>query len=61
MVYITYKDLVVRYGNKNARDMIRAIETLAQIQNEIVTPINQNDRLQRALDALNEVNFAIQK
>jgi hypothetical protein len=58
MIYVTYKDLTVRYGNKNARTMIRTIKTLTQIQNEVVTPLDQEARLQRAIEALNKINFA---
>jgi hypothetical protein len=56
MTYITYKDLVVRYGNKDARVMVRTIEMLAKIQDEIVTPFDHEIRLQRALEALNSNN-----
>ncbi len=58
MIYVTYKDLVMRFGKSGASQMIQTIESLATIQDEIVTPFDQETRLQRALEALNDINFA---
>ena len=54
---VTYQDLVVRYGNPLAFDLLLTIEKLAKVKNEAQV-FDENDRLQRALNALNEVNFA---
>ena len=56
MTYVTYKDLTTRYGNQGARAVIRAIETLAQIQDNAITPFDQGARLERALECLNNVH-----
>ena len=56
--YITYNDMVVRFGTKEARKMVRTIEDLAQLQGEIVAPFDQEERLLRALEALNNVTPA---
>jgi hypothetical protein len=57
MVRITYQDLIVCYGNPTAFDLLRLVERLARIKNEIIY-LDKEVRFQRALDALNEVNFA---
>lgn len=59
MIYVTYKDLVVRYGVKAADNTTRTIEKLAHLQNEIATPLDPELRWQRALEALNAINFAV--
>jgi len=56
---ITYKDLVARYGTTPAYDVLLTLERLTQIKNEILY-LDENVRLQKALDALNKVNFATQ-
>ena len=57
MERITYQDLVARYGNTAAFDLLLKIERLAQINSEIIR-FEEDERLQRALDALNAINFA---
>lgn len=56
-MYVTYNDLVVRYGTREALKLVRTIEELAQIQNEIVAPFDQEVRLHRALEALNNAEI----
>ncbi|MDX2027202.1 MAG: hypothetical protein SFW62_01050 [Alphaproteobacteria bacterium] len=54
---MTYQDLVARYGNSLAFDLLLTIEKLARVKLDI----HQHDedvRLQKALDALNRINFA---
>lgn len=58
MIEITYKDLVLRFGDHNARALMRTVERMAQLQSEIVIPLDQEQRFRRALEALNEINFA---
>jgi len=57
MQRITYKDLVDRYGNTVAFDLLLSVEKLAKIQNEMIS-LEEEDRFQVALDALNEIDFA---
>jgi hypothetical protein len=58
MINVTYKDLVLRFGDNTAQKMMRTVESLADMQNEIVVPLDQEARFRRALEALNEINFA---
>lgn len=58
MTLITYKDLVLRFGDHNARALLRTVERVAQLQGEIVIPLDQEQRFRRALEALNTINFA---
>lgn len=55
--HITYADLVDRFGNHSARGLLRAVENLAQVKNDIVL-FDHNARFQSALEALNNINFA---
>jgi hypothetical protein len=59
MIYVTYKDLTMRFGSKGAHSIIRTIEKLARIQEEIVTPIDQEARLQHALESLNDIGASL--
>lgn len=54
---ITYKDLVVRYGTPAAFNLLLTVERLAQIRNEVVY-LDEEERFQRALEALNETQVA---
>lgn len=54
---ITYEDLVTRYGNHLAFDLLLTIEKLAKIKMDIQQH-DENVRLQKALDALSNINFA---
>ena len=54
MIYATYKDLVVRFGNDNAHEVMRTIERVAQIQNRTVVPFDNEKRFRLALEALND-------
>lgn len=51
---ITYKDMVMRFGKPNAKDLLLCIEKLAKIKDSIVD-IDAEKRLQKALDALDKV------
>jgi phage gp36-like protein len=53
MIYATYKDLVVRFGNDNAHQLMRTIERVAQ-GNKTVIPLDQEQRFCLALEALND-------
>ncbi len=59
MIYATYKDLVVRFGDNNARQLMQTIEHVAQVHNNIVVPMNNETRLRLALEALNDNHTAI--
>jgi hypothetical protein len=54
---ITYHDLVERYGNTAAYDLLLSFEKLAKINSEIIS-LEEEERFQKALEALNAVNFA---
>lgn len=54
---ITYADLVDRYGKDLAFDWLLSIEKLAKIKADI-NLIDEDTRFQRALDALDKINFA---
>jgi len=54
---ITYQDLVVRYGDPLALDLLLTIEKLARVKDH-PHQFDEDVRLQKALDALNKVNFA---
>lgn len=57
MTTVTYNDLVTRYGSPAAYDLLLSVEKLAQIRNDI-TQIDEETRFRRALQALNEIDFA---
>jgi hypothetical protein len=54
---ITYNDLVTRYGSPQAFDVLLAVEKLARIRHDI-NLLDEETRFQRALEALNHVDFA---
>jgi len=54
---ITYHDLVERYGTIMAYDLLLSFEKLAKINSEIIN-LEEEERFQKALDALNAINFA---
>ena len=58
MIYVTYKDLVMRFGDTAARKLLRAVERHAATQNAVVIPLDPEERFRRALEALNEINLA---
>jgi hypothetical protein len=58
MTRIPYKDLVMRFGDHDARAMMHTVERVAQLQRETVIPLDQEQRFRRALEAFNEINFA---
>ncbi len=53
MSYVTYKELVDRFGKNNARDLMRCIERLAEIRNDIIE-MDSDKRFENALKALND-------
>jgi hypothetical protein len=55
--HITYHDLVERYGANMAYDLLLTFEKLARIKNEIIS-MEEEERFQKALDALNAIDFA---
>ncbi|MDX2028385.1 MAG: hypothetical protein SFW62_07095 [Alphaproteobacteria bacterium] len=57
MNQITYQDLVARYGAHLAFDLLLTIEKLAKIKMDIQQH-DEDIRLQKALNALNDINFA---
>jgi hypothetical protein len=57
MEKITYNDLVERYGRVMAFDLLLLVERLAKIRDDIAT-FDEETRFQRAVEALNEVDFA---
>jgi hypothetical protein len=54
---ITYNDMVTRYGSIQAFNLLLMVEKLAKIRDEI-SLIDEETRFQRALDALNDIDFA---
>ncbi len=57
MIYVTYNELAVRFGDPAAYNFMRTLERLASLQDNIVIPIDRERRLRRALEALNAINF----
>ncbi len=54
---VTYQDLVVRYGDTLAFDLLLTIEKLARIKDSLHLS-DENTRLQKSLEALENINFA---
>jgi ACT domain-containing protein len=54
---IKYQDLVTRYGDAAAYDLLLSVEKLAKINSDIIR-FEEEERFQKALEALNEINFA---
>ena len=54
---VTYQDLVTRFGNPMAFDLLLTIEKLARVKYD-AHQFDENIRLQKALDALNEPDSA---
>ena len=57
MEYVTYKELVARYGEKLAIGLLLTIERAAKNRVKVVY-FDHEARLQKALDALND-NFSV--
>ena len=55
---ITYRDMVTKFGETRAFDLLLTVERLAKI-NENIAQTDEEVRFQTALDALNEINFAL--
>lgn len=58
MQQLTYIDIVKRHGRVKAFDLLRSVETLANIQDEI-NLANEEARFQHALNTLNKINFSM--
>jgi hypothetical protein len=54
---ITYADLVKRYGESRAFDLLLTVERLAKIKGNIVH-LDEEARLQKAFEALNQTDCA---
>lgn len=54
---VTYQDLVDRYGSGAAFNLLLTVERMANIKNEIIL-FDEEERFQKALDALNDVHYA---
>ncbi len=54
---VTYNDLVSRFGSDRADQLLRMMENLAEIRDEIIG-LDTNARFSRALDALNDIDFS---
>lgn len=54
---IKYQDLVDRYGSAAAFDLLLSVERLAKIKSDIID-FEEEVRFQKALDALNALDFA---
>lgn len=59
MPSITYDDLVRFYGNVRSYYLLLALERLAQITSDI-QGMDEDCRFQAALEALNNIDFAVQ-
>jgi hypothetical protein len=58
MIKMTYRDLVLRFSDTAAHKIMRTVERVARLQSETVISLDQEQRFRRALEALNEINFA---
>lgn len=57
MIYVTYKDLVARYGQRPAVNTLYLLEKLTKIQHEIIS-IDMDHRFDKALKALSDIDFS---
>jgi hypothetical protein len=51
MFYITYQEIKIIYGTRFANEILRLIERVANLQNDIM-PLDRNERLQSAFQAM---------
>jgi hypothetical protein len=58
MERVHYNDLVDRFGKDMANKLVRCLEQLAQIQNDIIE-FDSDKRLEKALAALNDSSPAV--
>jgi hypothetical protein len=59
MQTVTYNDMVARYGTAPAFDLLLTLENLARITTDIHA-IDEETRFQKALEALHNINFAVE-
>lgn len=52
--HITYTEMVSYFGKKPATDLLKCVERLAEIENEIIQ-FDKNARWEMALNSLNEI------
>lgn len=57
MQHVTFSELAMRFGKRPAFNMLRTLERLAQIRDEIAS-LDMETRFQKALQALSEIDFA---
>jgi hypothetical protein len=57
MYQVTYTNMVQRHGRVKAFDLLRSMETLAKVDDKI-NLATEETRFQRALEALNNIDFA---
>ena len=55
---IQFQDLVKRHGQRPALELVRTIEKLALLHNDVVVPLDQEVRFRKAIDALTKISFA---
>lgn len=60
METVTYKNIVARYGNASAYDLLLTVEKLAKINSDNIA-LDEETRFQKALKVLDKINFAEQK
>jgi hypothetical protein len=53
--HITYTEMVGYFGKEPATDLLKCVERLAEIENEIIQ-FDKNARWETALRTLNEIN-----
>lgn len=57
MEWVTYQDLVTRFGNLMAFDLLITIEKLARLYGNGNYYMDEDARLQKALSTLNGIDF----
>jgi hypothetical protein len=55
--HVKFNDLVKRHGIRPALELVKRIETLARIKNDVI-PLDQEARFRKALAALSGAHYA---